>query len=357
MKQDKEKGDLTQLAPALLKWYDLGARILPWREEPTPYRVWVSEIMLQQTQVATVIPYFQRFITALPTIEALARVEEGVLSKLWEGLGYYNRVRNMQKAANVVVANFGGELPGDYQQLLTLPGIGEYTAGAIASIAYGEKVVAVDGNVMRVFARLLVSERDIALAKNKKWFQEMVQLALPESRVGDFNQSLMELGARVCLPKAQPDCGNCPIGSYCGAYEKGQVGQYPVKSGKKPRKIEQKTILLIVAQGKVWIYQRPMVGLLSGLWSFYSLSGHLNCDEIGGLLQEQGLKVSRLEAIGHAKHLFTHLEWQMQGWLVEIEGIISYENGVWADLQAIHAQYALPSAFQVYTKQLPKWLS
>lgn len=228
---------LDRIAAPLLAWYDSGRRILPWREEPTPYHVWLSEIMLQQTRVEAVKPYYDRFLQALPDIESLAAADEEKLLKLWEGLGYYNRARNLKKAAQILVSEYGGRMPDDYEIILSLPGIGSYTAGAISSIAFGKAYPAVDGNVLRILARLRTDERDILQAGVKKSVEEELADVMPKDRPGDFNQALMELGAMVCIPNGAPKCDVCPWKELCRARAQGITGEFPKKAGKKPRSI------------------------------------------------------------------------------------------------------------------------
>lgn len=343
---------LAQIPPLLLTWYDHSARVLPWRQQPTPYRVWVSEIMLQQTRVSAVMPYYERFLSALPTVEALAAAPEEVLLKLWEGLGYYNRVRNMQKAARVVMEQHGGELPASFEALVKLPGIGEYTAGAVASIAYGLRVPAVDGNVLRILSRWLLSRADVTLPPVKRAFQALVQQMLPAERVGDFNQALMELGATVCLPNGDPLCGSCPVAGLCRARERGCAAELPVKAPKKPRREERRTILLVMAENKVLLAKRPSNGLLAGLWEYLNLEGHLSAEEAA---VHCGVPVASVRRLGAAKHIFSHIEWKMRGYLIQAPGFVPQGECVWADQRQFEDQYSVPSAFQQYTKQLRQY--
>lgn len=229
---------LTEVPHILLNWYDSHARILPWRESPTAYRVWISEIMLQQTRVEAVKPYFERFIKELPEVKALALASEEQLIKLWEGLGYYNRVRNLQKAAQTIMEHYKGEIPDSYEKLLELSGIGEYTAGAIASIAFGKTVPAVDGNVLRVYTRLTANKEDITKTAVKKEIAKQIKNILPQKRTGDFNQSLMELGATICLPNGLPKCEQCPLKDLCEAKKRDLMQHIPVKTPKRKRKKE-----------------------------------------------------------------------------------------------------------------------
>ena len=247
----EEKNILNRLAEPLLAWYDLNARILPWRENAAPYRVWISEVMLQQTRVEAVKSYFERFMKTLPTIQALAEIEDDSLLKLWEGLGYYSRARNIKKTAKIVVEQYGGKFPANYDDLLKLPGIGSYTAGAISSIAFGNSVPAVDGNVLRVISRVLASEEDITNQSVKKKVEDELRATMPQFRAGAFNQALMEIGAMVCVPNGMAKCEICPLNQMCKANILGIVMDLPKKTPKKPRTIEEKTILVIMADNDI----------------------------------------------------------------------------------------------------------
>ena len=257
--------ELTRLPIPLLQWYHENARTLPWRSDPTPYHVWVSEIMLQQTRVAAVLEYYRRFMEALPTVADLAAVEEDKLLKLWQGLGYYNRARNLQKAARQVVEDFGGTFPGDYETLLGLSGVGEYTAGAIASIAFGQPVPAVDGNVLRVVSRLTGDGSDITKPETKKRMWADLKAVIPVRSPGDFNQAMMDLGATVCLPNGAPLCEKCPAADFCRARLEGRTGELPYKPPKKARRVEDRVVFLLFHEGKVALRQRPKKGLLGAL--------------------------------------------------------------------------------------------
>lgn len=341
-----------KLVAPLLDWYDQGARILPWRSQPTPYRVWVSEIMLQQTRVEAVKPYFERFISALPDIEALANAEEEILLKLWEGLGYYNRVRNLQKAAKMVQSQGDGELPRSPEALQKLPGIGPYTAGAIASIAYGVAVPAVDGNVLRVIARLQASEESISHPAVKRRVQQQLEEIIPLERAGDFNQALMELGATVCLPNGAPDCEHCPVRRYCEGYDKGIAAFLPVKEQKKKRREEKRTVFLLLHQDQVALAKRPPEGLLAGLWEFPSCEGWMSAARAEQYWKEKGARVQSVEEIGNAKHIFSHIEWQMRGYVLRLEDPL--EDYQWVNREQRQSQYALPSAFVAFSRWLDK---
>ena len=337
---------LAQLPGLLLPWYDGGARVLPWREEPTPYRVWVSEIMLQQTRVEAVRPYYERFLEAFPTVEALAAAPEEKLLKMWEGLGYYNRARNLQRAAQQVVELYDGEVPASYEALRALPGVGDYTAGAIASIAFQLPVPAVDGNVLRVAARLDNDLTPITDAGYKKQTRARFAALMPADRPGDLNQALMELGATVCLPNGAPLCGNCPVQHLCLAYHRGNASTLPVRAAKKARRIENRTVLLVRCGAMVGIRRRPARGLLAGLWELPSLDGHLSPDETRAALTAQGWQVQKLLSLRPAKHIFTHVEWHMNGYYIELAD--QPAGMTFVTPAGLRAEYALPSAFRAF---------
>ena len=332
--------------PPLLAWYDAGHRDLPWRAQPTPYRVWVSEIMLQQTRVEAVRGYFDRWMQALPDIPALAAAEEAVYMKLWEGLGYYSRVRNLHRAAVDVCAQYGGELPADYDKLLALPGVGDYTAGAVASIAFGIPVPAVDGNVLRVAARLDNDFTPITDAKYKRQVRERFAALMPADRPGDLNQSLMELGATVCLPNGAPRCGDCPLQHLCLGFHHGNAAMLPIRTAKKARRVENRTVLLVRCGTLVGITRRPANGLLAGLWELPALEGHLSPDETRAALAAQGWQVQHLLSLRPAKHVFTHVEWHMNGYYVELTA--QPDGLTFVSPADLRASYALPSAFRSF---------
>lgn len=379
--------DLEQLVSPLLQWFLNHARVLPWREEPTPYRVWVSEIMLQQTRVEAVKPYFERFTTALPDADALSACPEDELLKLWEGLGYYNRVRNMQKAAVEVVENYGGQLPADYEKLLKLKGIGHYTAGAIASIAYGIPVPAVDGNVLRVLTRVSADDTDImkqsfrnqmetlleklmhgSSDRNEKnvfsWMEDADDLRMQvyhQNLAGAFNQALMELGATVCVPNGAPLCEECPWKDLCDAKKQGLIGQIPVKSKAKPRKIEEKTVLILRDDDKVAIRKRPQKGLLAGLYELPNVEGSMGQEEVVSLVKQMGYAPIRIQPLGEAKHIFSHIEWHMTGYVIRVEepemrqqvqSGSQKDDLLFVNAEDAKEKYAIPSAFAAYAKYM-----
>ncbi len=346
----QQQNPLRSISPPLLEWYGQNARVLPWRDNPTPYRVWVSEIMLQQTRVEAVKPYFERFVAALPDVNALAAAPEEQLLKLWEGLGYYIRVKNMQKAAREVVERFGGELPKSREELLTLPGIGDYTSGSIASIAFGLPVPAVDGNVLRVISRLTASYEDIAKPAVKKAVEHLVEDVIPAGRAGDFNQALMELGATVCLPGASPLCERCPVRETCGAFTLGIQGELPVKQKKAPRRVEEKTVFLLVCDGKAALQKRPDKGLLAGMWEFPHAPGFLSPEQAEQTLEEWGIVPAKVSGLKPAKHIFSHVEWHMRGYLATLQPGETPARFCWHTVQELKDQYALPTAYEAFVK-------
>lgn len=339
--------DYGMIVEDLLEWYDANARVLPWRSEPKPYYVWVSEIMLQQTRVEAVKGYFARFIKELPDVAALAETREDKLLKLWEGLGYYNRARNLQAAAKTIMEKYGGEIPEEYKELQKLKGIGSYTAGAIASIAYGKPVPAVDGNVLRVMKRLAGSYDDILKASVKKDLEKELTEIMPK-RAGAFNQAIMDLGAMVCLPNGKPLCEECPLQKYCVAYERNIVMELPVKTPKKKRKIEEKTILVLECEGKFALHKRADSGLLAGLWEFPNIDGKIAMKSLMEIVEEENFIVKEL---GESKHIFSHIEWCMIGYLIYLDKKPD-KDYIWITREELVEQYAIPSAFSAYVKKI-----
>jgi len=332
----------------LMDWYRKEARDLPWRRDPSPYRVWISEIMLQQTRVDTVIPYFERFVAEIPDAAALARVETDKLLKLWQGLGYYSRALRLKEAAQVMVRDFAGEVPSAVKALASLPGIGAYTAGAIASIAFGERVPAVDGNVLRVIARLNADRGDIGEPDTKRRFTALVTQMLPAEKTGDFNQALMDLGATVCLPNGEPRCGLCPVQNHCEAFRKGLVQDIPVTTQPKKRRVEDITVFVIFCEGRFALRQRGEKGLLPNLWEFPNTEGHLGERARIAFLEELGVAPLEVIELPSAKHIFTHLEWRMKGYFVRAAQIREDTPLVWATGDEISQKYSIPTALKTY---------
>jgi len=364
-KRLQEDKRLKEMVSPLLEWYDSHARILPWRGSPSPYAVWISEIMLQQTRVEAVKPYFDRWMKAFPTLSSLADASEAEVLKLWEGLGYYSRVRNIHKTAKLVAEKFGGSLPSSFEALRNLPGIGEYTAGSVGSIAFQLPVPCVDGNVLRVTARLTADPADIGAAATKKHITEQIRAIIPEERPGDFNQAMMELGATVCLPNGLPRCGECPVAFLCEARRLDRIVEFPVKSGKPPRKIEKKTVLILLNENgtAAAFRKRPENGLLAGLWEFPNFDGELSDGKIRQILDASGLKISSLVILKRVKHVFTHIEWDMTGYLAVVKGRNSGQASAvmetdsscnnaldfqWIDIKLMFEKLALPAAFKSY---------
>lgn len=351
---DKKEG-LNGIPDPLLKWYDTNRRILPWREEATPYRVWVSEIMLQQTRVEAVKPYFDRFMDRLPDIESLAAAEEEELLKLWEGLGYYNRVRNLKKAAVRIMSDHNGRMPEEYDEILKLNGIGSYTAGAVASIAYGKPVPAVDGNVLRVISRIRADDALISDPKVRKKVEQDIAAIIPSGRPGDFNQAIMELGAVICVPNGKPHCENCPLAAVCRAHLKGREMEYPKKTKLKARKIEEKTVLIVRDDNKIALRKRVEKGLLAGMYEFPTMKNFHTPDEVIRYLREVGFQTLRVTALTESKFVFTHKEWHMRGYLVwvdELQPAMSTGDWIFIEPSVIKEQYPVPSAFAAYMKYL-----
>lgn len=344
-----KKMRVAQAALRLTDWYLEHARALPWRENPSPYRIWISEIMLQQTRIEAVKPYFERFLAALPDVRALAEASEETVLKLWEGLGYYSRARNLQKAARLCVEKYGGELPRSYQELLTLPGIGNYTAGAIASIAWKERVPAVDGNVLRVLARLCADGEDITRQAVKRGAEDLLTACLPEENPGSFNEGIMELGETICLPNGAPLCMLCPLRELCLAFEQGDVEKYPVKAAKKPRRIENRTVFLIEVGRNVAIRKRPDTGLLAGLYELPSREGHLTAGEVRAWLAEQKAAVAAVEILKKAKHIFSHVEWHMVGYRIQLEEELA-GDWIYVPREEVREVYPLPTALKAYAE-------
>lgn len=380
--------DLRQLVEPLQKWFNENARVLPWRENPTGYYVWISEIMLQQTRVEAVKPYFDRFIRELPDVRALAECPEDKLLKLWEGLGYYNRARNLKIAANHIIEEYDGMIPPDYDKLLTLKGIGHYTAGAIASIAYGKAVPAVDGNVLRVISRVTADDSDIMKQSVRSHMEEkLLQLMNDDTKEtlderalekphevelipAVFNQALMELGATVCLPNGAPKCEACPWKDICEARKQDRIDELPVKKKAKARRIEEKTVFIIKDGEQVALHKRENKGLLAGLYELPNKEGHLSEKEALEYIEAQGYTPIRIQPACEAKHVFSHVEWHMKGYVVflqakeythepkenmhslQMEQEQGVQNWLFVDVEDTKENYAIPSAFVKYVEYL-----
>ena len=349
------------LGRALLEWYDEHKRSLPWREDPTPYHVWLSEIMLQQTRVETVREYYRRFLEALPELEDLAKAKEDTYLKLWEGLGYYSRVRNLHKAAVQIVENHGGQMPRTSGELIRLAGIGPYTAAAIASICFGEKTPAIDGNLLRVFARMTGYGKSVKAGPARKDAKAFYLDLFSDERPGDSNQALMDLGATVCVPRGKPLCGECPWEKECVAHAAGREEEFPIVPEKKPRTIEEKTVFLIYYDQKLALRKREDEGLLAGLYEFPNAEGKLSRNEADRFVRQLGFGPVRLTPLPGAKHIFSHREWHMTGYEIladEWEEFAPGEPGrhelFLAGKDDLEKIYSIPSAFGKYQKEIRK---
>lgn len=342
---------LKKIIPLVVRWHKENRKALPWREDPTPYHVWLSEIMLQQTRIETVIPYYRRFLAEAPTIEALASIDDEKLLKLWEGLGYYSRARNLKKTAQLLVAKYNGKLPEEANELKKLFGIGDYTAGAISSIAYGRSEPAVDGNVLRVFMRITENDGDIAEASTRKYVTQTLRKVYPSGRESRLlTEGLMELGELVCIPNGSPKCDVCPLFYDCLSRLHETTERFPVKSERAKRKTEEKTIFLLRCGEKYALKKRSDGGLLAGLWEFPSVDKNASPMEIDEFLKGKGIFPLSVEPCGSARHIFTHLEWRMTGFLVECEK--PSDAFTWASAEDIRLHYAVPTAFSYFLKQL-----
>ena len=343
---------LAKVVPQLVFWYRENKKEYPWRIDATPYHVWVSEIMLQQTRIEAALDYYRRFISELPSVQALAEVDDERLMKLWQGLGYYSRARNLKKAAILVMEEHGGTLPSSAEALKKLPGIGDYTAGAIASIAYHKAEPAVDGNVLRVISRIIASYEDIMLPTTKKSVTALLRSVYPSGEdAALLTEGLMELGEQVCIPNGEPRCEVCPIAPFCRAFAEGKTAEIPVREVKKEKRREEKTVLLLRSQkGHYAIRKRPDKGLLANMWEFPALDGKCAEGDVEGYLAEQGFSVETVYACGEAEHIFTHIVWQMVGFSVTVHE----EKGdyLWKSREEILRDFAIPSAYRYYIKQL-----
>ncbi len=336
---------LNQIVSPLLAWFPKHKRDLPWRADREPYHVWLSEIMLQQTRVEAVKGYYARFLKAAPDVFALAALPEEQLMKLWEGLGYYNRARNLHRCAKAL-ADRGGTFPRTKTELLKLPGIGDYTAGAIASICFEEAAAAVDGNVLRVCARVLDDDRPVDTPQFKKELSEALEAIYPKGHCGDFTQALMELGATVCVPNGAPKCGECPLGEVCLARARNTMLKLPVKLPKRGRRQEEHTLFLLRCGDQIAVEQRPRIGLLAGLWQLPSTPGLLSEAEAGAYLSGLGLGELQLRSARDGGHIFTHIQWVLRCY--ELTCTQMPDRWVWAGPEELAARYSLPTAFRQF---------
>ncbi len=345
---------LSRLPGLLLPWFEQNKRDLPWRRDREPYHVWLSEIMLQQTRVEAVKGYYERFLTALPDISALAEAEESALLKLWEGLGYYSRVRNLQKAARVIAERHEGRFPRDYDAIRALPGIGDYTAGAISSICFDEKTPAVDGNVLRVVSRVCDYHGCTDDASVKQHIGQELKQIYP-NEAGAFTQALMELGATVCLPNGQPQCIACPLSRLCRARENGTIDDLPVRAEKKKRKQQDLTVFLLTCGDKIALRKRPDTGLLAGLYEFPNCQGTLSVQNAIAQADAWGLHPREIKKSVGKKHIFTHIQWNMTG--IRLDCGTECPEFIWVTREDLNAHYALPTAFRQFVEDFEEELS
>ncbi len=332
----------------ILDWYQKNKRELPWRKDKEPYHVWISEIMLQQTRIEAVIGYYERFMKKLPDISSLACVKDDVLLKLWEGLGYYNRAHNLKKAAIIIMEEYEGKFPTTYEEIIKLPGIGDYTASAIASICFNEKQVTVDGNVMRVFTRFYNDDSNISKPSTKKMIHDKL-LSFCPSDSGDFNEGLMELGEKICLPNGVPKCEICPLRKGCLANQNGNYFLYPAKAEKKTKEIVPMTVFLLIWNKKVFIQKRGKRGLLHNLYEFPNVIGIKDEKEVVKIASKYG-DVSSIKSSIQYTHVFTHKKWQMQAYVIFLKQVLSED--MFYSTEDIENNFALPSAFQPFLFQL-----
>lgn len=348
---DPAFADLSRL---VVSWYRENRRRLPWREEVSPYRTLISEIMLQQTRVEAVKPYFERFLSAFPDVRSLSDADDERLMKLWEGLGYYSRARNLKKCAREVVERFGGSIPSSVADLLSLPGIGAYTAGAVAAFAYGKPVAAVDGNVLRVTARITAEPGDILSPAVRAKLTAFTSSLVPEDAPGDFGQGMIELGALICLPNRPPLCDACPVRALCRARAAGCEGTLPVRGKKPERKLDRRTVLLVRSGTRTLLHKRQARGLLAGLWEFPNYAGELSEKEALDAVRALGFDPIRLRPLEPAKHLFTHVEWRMTGYLVLVAEPDSPppDGFLMPETDDLLSRFAIPSAFSAFLRSL-----
>lgn len=340
------QNELAKMSKLIVEWYQNEEKNLPWKQDKEPYHIWISEIMLQQTRIEAVKRYYERFMEQLPTVYNLAQIEEEKLLKLWEGLGYYSRARNLKKAANMIMNEYNGIVPNEYETLIKLPGIGEYTAGAIASISNNEKVTAVDGNVLRVMSRIIGSKENVLLPETKKKITKLVQEILPEE-AGDFNEGIMEIGEKICLPNGTPLCEKCPIEQFCYAKKNDVIKEIPVRVKDTKRKIEEKTIFVFCTEnGKIAIRKRDNKGLLAGLYELPNVDERVDKESAMKWVENWNLKLLEIKTGKDKKHIFTHIEWKMKCY----EVIVAEENEafIWVSKDQLEREYALPTAFMKF---------
>ncbi len=342
---------MRQITNDLITWYQENKRDLPWRHTKNPYYIWISEIMLQQTRVEAVKIYYERFIKRLPTLKDLAEVSEDELLKLWEGLGYYSRVRNMQKAAKMLICNGKENLPNTKEELLALPGIGEYTAGAILSIAFDKPSIAIDGNVYRVLGRFYAIKDSISKSSTYAIYASHMKKILPKENAGDFTQSFMDLGSLICTPK-NPKCNECPLKKNCQARKLNKQELFPVKDKKKEQKIEERSIFLLIYKNKIAIQKRENKGLLASMYEFPNTLQITSIIDIENDLLEQNISFQSVMEVGESKHIFSHVIWYMKGYLIELKEPL--KEYIWVTKEELQEKYSIPSAFSYFYNYLIK---
>lgn len=345
---------MKEIVEPLLNWYQINERPLPWRVDKNPYHIWVSEIMLQQTRIEAVKEYYYRFMKRLPTIKDLAKIKEDELLKLWQGLGYYNRARNLQKAAKMIVEKYSGKFPDNYKDLKALPGIGEYTAGAIASICYNEKVTAIDGNVLRVMMRLQNCHDKIDEKETKIKVEKQLKSILP-NQSGKFNQALMELGETICTPTSTPKCQECPLNPLCKSKEKNTYMELPKKNPKQPKTVENYTIFIYIYDNQVAIEKRNNTGLLKNMWEFPNENEKYTQETCQNYLKSKKFETTYITPSIEYKHIFTHKIWYINTYIIYVKN--KYPQFKWVTISEIEEKYALPTAFYPCFVEIKKHLT
>ena len=354
--QNLKTEDINELQHALISWFEKNHRQMPWRETINPYYTWISEVMLQQTRVDTVIPYFLRFIDKFPTVKQLAKADEEEVLRLWAGLGYYSRAKNIHRGAKLICEVYDGKIPENQKELLKIPGIGSYTAGAILSIAYGKPAAAVDGNVMRVFSRLFLVYADISEGSTKKEMEKLGEAVVSANNPSAFNQGLMELGALICTPNS-PKCSSCPLSFICRARRAGVQESLPVKKKKEAVKSVNMELGLLQKGDKVLLTKRPPEGLLANLWALPAVEGTADGNAGRSIVMElqesYGIETSDPEPVVEKSHVFTHMKWNMQLFRLKLLSMsdIDYPEIQWVSLKEID-QYAIPTAFLKVIKEI-----
>lgn len=341
--------DWIEIKEPLLKWYEKEHRLLPWRTMKHPYNIWISEIMLQQTRVEAVKGYYARFLEAIPSVEDLATISEEELLKLWEGLGYYNRARNLQKAAQIIMEQYHGTFPREYSEVIALPGIGEYTAGAICSICYELPTPAVDGNVLRVMTRMSESYLNIDDVKTKRLAKQELETLYQHGDCAMLTQALMELGAMVCIPNGEPKCEECPLSTMCRAYRNHTYNELPVRKKKKSRTIVEKTVFILHDGDYYGIRKRPDKGLLANMWEFGHVDYKMNKNEALQYVSDEGYEPFLLEKEIPYTHIFSHVEWRMTAYYISCRNHLP--NLKWVKEEELKNRYALPTAFKTFLEK------